>query len=141
LRKASLALLLLFPLAAAAEVAVKDAWVRGTVAAQTTTAAYMTITSSEDAKLVAVESSAARSAEVHSSSMKGGVMRMEAAGAIALPAGKPVRLSPPSGFHVMLIGVKALKAGDKVPLVLAVEGKDGKRTMVEVQAEVRALGQ
>jgi len=136
----SLALFLLAPLAVFAGVTVKDAWVRGTVPAQTTTGAFMTITSSDDAKLVGVQTSAARTAEVHLSTMKDGVMHMESTRAVALPAGKAVKLAP-GGYHVMLMGVKQLKAGEKVPILLAIEGRDGKRTMVEVQADVRPLGQ
>ncbi len=45
----------------------KDAWVRGTVPAQKTTGAFATLTSSEDAKLVAVKSPAAKTVEVHES--------------------------------------------------------------------------
>lgn len=41
----------------------------------------------------------------------------------------------------MLIDLKqSLKVGDKVPVTLVIEGKDGKRESVEVSAPVRALG-
>jgi copper(I)-binding protein len=128
-------------LAAHAEVTAKDAWVRGTVPAQTTTGAFVTLTSSEDAKLVGVRSAAAKQVELHSSMMMGGVMHMHAMDAIALPAGKPVELKP-GGNHVMLMGlVKPLAAGDAVPLVFTIEDRQGKRFPVEVKAAVRPLGQ
>ncbi len=124
-----------------AEVTVKDAWVRGTVAAQTVTGAFMTVTSSEDAKLVAARSPIAAMAEIHQSTMKDGVNRMDAAGAVALPAGKAVELKP-GGYHVMLMGIaKPVAAGQKVPIVLTVEDKHGKRSTIEVHADVRPLGQ
>ena len=47
----------------------------------------------------------------------------------------------PGGYHVMLMDLKQpLSAGDVVPLSLVIEGKDGKRETLQVQAPVRALG-
>ena len=125
---------------AAAEVTVKDAWVRGTVAAQTTTGAFMTITSTEEAKLVGAKSSIAKTTEIHQSMLMDGVSHMHEADSVALPAGKPVELKP-GGYHVMLMGLaKPVAAGQKVPIELTVEDKRGKRSKIEVQAEVRPLG-
>ena len=89
----------LFSLAAIGEVTVKDAWVRGTVAAQTTTGAFMTITSSEEAKLVGARSSIAKTTEIHQSMLMDGVNHMHATDAVALPAGKPVELIIGEGFN------------------------------------------
>ena len=125
---------------AAADVTVKDAWVRGTVPAQTVTGAFMTVTSSEDAKLVGATSPAAKMAEIHVSMMMNGVNNMRQADAIRLPAGKAVELKP-GGYHVMLMGLaKPVAPGEKVPIALTIEDAKGKRSTVEVQAEVRALG-
>jgi len=127
-------------MSAQAAVTATDAWVRGTVPAQTTTGAFVTLQSSDDAKLVGVASPIAKSAEIHESAMSAGTMRMNAVDAVALPAGKRVELKP-GGYHVMLLGVaKALGAGDKVPLTLTIEGPGGRRSTLEVTAEVRALG-
>ncbi len=72
--------------------------------------------------------------------MKGNVMEMRAVDSLALPAGKIVELKP-GGYHVMLIDlVKPLGAGDKVPVTLTVVGKDGKKSTLEVKADVRAVG-
>jgi len=131
----------LFSLAVSGEVTVKDAWVRGTVAAQTTTGAFMTITSSEEAKLVGARSGIAKMTEIHQSMLMDGVNHMHAAEAVALPAGKSIELKP-GGYHVMLMGLaKPVAAGQKVPIELTVEDKRGKRSKIEVQAEVRPLGQ
>jgi copper(I)-binding protein len=131
----------LFSLAVGGEVTVKDAWVRGTVAAQTTTGAFMTITSSEEAKLVGARSGIAKMTEIHQSMLMDGVNHMHAAEAVALPAGKSIELKP-GGYHVMLMGLaKPVAAGQKVPIELTVEDKRGKRSKIEVQAEVRPLGQ
>jgi copper(I)-binding protein len=119
-----------------AQVEVKDAWVRGMVPTQNVTGAFMRITSKGDAKLVAVKSPAAGMAELHLSSMEGGVMRMRPVEGIPLPAGKAVELKP-GGYHVMLMHVKQpLKEGDRVPLTLEVETAGGKRESVTVDVPV-----
>ena len=47
----------------------------------------------------------------------------------------------PGGYHVMLIDlVKPLGKGDTVPITLTFVGKEGKRSTLEVKAEVRAVG-
>lgn len=123
-----------------AEVTVKEPWVRATVAQQKATGAFMTLTSSGDAKLISASSPLAGVVEVHEMAMEGDVMRMRAVTDLNLPAGKPVELKP-GGYHVMLMGLKQpLKAGDTVPVTLVIEGKDQKRETIEVQAPVRALG-
>jgi copper(I)-binding protein len=126
-------------LAAQAEVTVKDAWVRGTVPAQTSTGAFMTLTSTVDAKVLRASSPVAKTVEIHESMMHGGVNHMHAVDAVALPAGKPVSLKP-GGYHVMLMGLaKPLTPGATVPLTLTIEEKGGKRTQLEVKAEVRPI--
>jgi copper(I)-binding protein len=108
---------------AQASVTATDAWVRGTVAAQKTTGAFVTLQSSEESRLVAVTTPAARSAEIHASEQKQGVMHMHALDAIALPAGQRVELKPGS-FHIMLVGLtRALSAGDTVPLTFTFEDR------------------
>jgi copper(I)-binding protein len=126
---------------AQASVTATDAWVRGTVPAQKTTGAFVTLHSSEASKLVSVTSSAAQSVEMHASEQTQGVMHMHALDAIALPAGQRVELRP-GGFHIMLVGLtRALGAGDIVPLTFTFEDRNGKRTTMEVRAQVRPLGQ
>ena len=123
----------------AAEVTVKDAWVRATVPAQQVTGAFMTITSTEEAKLVGVSSKIATTSEIHESMIHGGVAHMQGVEAVKLPAGKAVELKPGS-YHLMLMGLaKPVAAGEKVPITLTVEDAKGKRSTVEVQAEARGL--
>ena len=130
----------LISLSVQAEVTITDAWVRGTVPAQTSTGAYMKIKSTEDAKIVAASSPAAKIVEIHEMAMANGVMEMKAVPALMLPAGKAVELKS-GGYHVMMMELaKPLKAGDKVPITFTVEGKDGRKTAVEVKADVRPLG-
>lgn len=130
----------LLALPAAAQVTVSEAWVRGTVAAQKSTGAFMKLKSAEDAKLVSAASPAAKIVEVHEMSMKDNVMQMRAVDSVALPAGKTVELRP-GGYHVMLVDLaKPLGKGDSVPITLTFVGKDGRKVTQEVKAEVRAHG-
>ena len=126
-------------LAAQAQTTVKDPWVRGTVASQKASGAFMHITSTAGGKLVAASSPVAGVVEVHEMAMEGTVMKMRAVPALELPAGKTVELKP-GGYHVMLMDLKQqLKTGETVPLTLTIEGKDGKRETVEVKAPVKPL--
>jgi copper(I)-binding protein len=127
--------------AAVAQVTVKDAWVRATVAQQKATGAFMQLQSAQEAKLVAAQSPVAGVVEVHEMAMDGGVMKMRAVSSLALPAGKAVELKP-GGYHVMLMDLKGqVKDGDTVPVTLVVEGKDGKRQNIEVKAPARTMAQ
>jgi copper(I)-binding protein len=119
-------------------VEISDAWVRGTVPAQTASGAFMTLHAHEAASLVGAASPAAKTVEVHEMKMDGNVMRMRAVSAIELPAMKNVELKP-GGYHIMLMGLtQPLKAGEKVPLTLRFRVGD-KTLEKHVDAEVRAL--
>ena len=124
---------------ASAQVTVTDPWVRGTVAGQKATGAYMQLKSPTDAALVAVASLVAKIVEIHEMKMEGGMMKMSAIDKLALPAGKSVELKPGS-YHVMLMDlVQPLKEGETVPLKLTFEDKAGKKQTLEVKAQVKAL--
>ena len=125
--------------ALAADVEVKDAWVRGTVTGQKATGAFLEITSKSGATLVGAASPAAGVSEIHEMKMDGGIMKMRAVERLQLPAGKPVQLAP-GGYHVMLLNLKQpLKKGDSVALTLQVESPDKKVEAVQIKAEVRDL--
>lgn len=136
-----LAAILLAPAVAFAQVSVTvtEPWVRGTVAGQKATGAYMGLKAASEAKVVGASSPAAKVVEVHEMAMADGVMRMRAVESLALPAGKAVELKP-GGYHVMLIDLaKPLSPGDQVPITLTVEGADGRRSTIDVKATVREL--
>jgi copper(I)-binding protein len=125
--------------AALAQVAVVDAWVRGTVTGQRATGAFMTLTAASDAALVSAASPVAKIVEIHEMTMEGGVAKMRAVPRIDLPAGKAVALKP-GGYHVMLMALQQpLKEGESVRIALTFEGRDGKRTTSEIAARVRGL--
>ncbi|HZQ62503.1 MAG TPA: copper chaperone PCu(A)C [Casimicrobiaceae bacterium] len=124
---------------ALAEVKVQDAWVRGMVPGQDTTGAYMKLQSTSNAVVVAARSPAAKSVELHSMSMEGGVMKMRGMPRLELKPGQPVELSP-SGMHLMMLGVAhPLHAGERVPITLSIEDAKGQRSEVEVSATVRPI--
>ena len=126
---------------AAAQVTVKDPWVRGTVAQQKASGAFMQITSAAGGRLVGASSPVAGVVEIHEMAMDGNVMKMRAIPGLALPAGQAVELKP-GGFHVMLMDLKqALQPGQTVPITLVIEGAGGQRETVQVSASVRALNQ
>jgi hypothetical protein len=141
-RQGLLALTLaLFSMVTTAQVSVKDPWVRGTVAQQKASGAFMQITSAAGGRLVAASSPVAGVVEIHEMAMDGNVMKMRAIPGLVLPAGKPVELKP-GGYHVMLMDLKqALQPGQTVPITLVVEGAGGQRETVQVAAPVRALNQ
>lgn len=129
----------LVALSAHAQVAVKDAWIRGIAQGQRATGAFMQLASPTDATLVAVASPAAKVAEIHTMSMDNGVMRMRAIDALPVPAGKTVELKP-GGYHVMLLELtQPLADGATVPLTLTFSDAAGKRTTQTVNAIVRPL--
>ena len=123
----------------AGDIQISGAWSRATAPGQDAASVDMTITSKQAATLVGVSSPVARTAELHSMTTEGGMMKMREVKSIALPAGKHVNLGE-SGYHLMLTGLKApLKEGETVPLTLSIKvGKQG-AVKIETVAEVRSL--
>ncbi|MFZ4530114.1 MAG: copper chaperone PCu(A)C [Undibacterium curvum] len=140
MKKSVIALLLASAsLMAQAEVSVKDAWVRATVPQQKATGAFMTLTSNQDVRLVAAESSISGVTEVHEMKMEKDVMKMRAVDALELNQGKALELKP-GGYHIMLMELKSqAKVGETVTLKLTFEGKDKKREVLEVKAPVKQI--
>ncbi len=72
-------------------------------------------------KLLAIKTPAARSADIHRTEMADGVMKMEAAGALEIPARGTLEMKP-GGYHIMLMGLQApLKQGETLELTLVFE--------------------
>ena len=125
--------------AAFAQTAVTDAWVRGTVAGQKATGAFMQIRSASGGALLSASSPVAGIVEIHEMAMDNNVMRMRAIQKLDLPANRAVELKP-GGYHIMLMDLKQpLAKGATVPVTLKVQGADGKTETIEVRAEVRDL--
>jgi copper(I)-binding protein len=121
-------------------VKVEDAWVRGTVSTQKATGAFMRLTSTANARLVAAQSPVAGVVEIHEMAMENDIMKMRQIPGLDLAAGRTLELKP-GGYHVMLMDLKQpLKGGDSVPLTLVFEDDAKKRFTQEVKAPVTALG-
>jgi periplasmic copper chaperone A len=128
--------------AAAAQptVQVDDPWVRGTVAGQPSTGAFMRLTPTAHTRLVAARSPVAGVVEIHEMAMEGDVMKMRQIPGLDLAAGRTMDLKP-GGYHVMLMSLKQpLKGGQSVPLTLVFEDERGKRFEQTLTAPVTALG-
>ena len=139
IRHAAAALMLAIPASAFADVTIESPWIRGVVAGQSATGAFMRIRSTEATELVAVSSPAAANASVHRTAMVDGMMAMEPVDSLAIPAHGSVALEP-GGFHVMLVGLRGpLRVGDDVALTFVFRAAGGRETSVTVQAEVRDL--
>ncbi|MGO1070890.1 copper chaperone PCu(A)C [Lysobacter sp. CA199] len=125
---------------AAAQVAIQEPWVRGTVPQQKATGAFMRLTAARDLRLVAARSPIAGTVEVHEMKMQDQMMRMRQIPALDLPKHRAVALAP-GGYHIMLIDLKQpLSAGQRVAITLVFEDATGQRSEQTVQAPVRALG-
>lgn len=134
-----LAALLLSANVYAGDVSAEGAWSRATAPGQDAAMVDVTITSKQAATLVGFSSPACKSAELHSMTHEGGVMKMREVKEIALPAGQRVNLGE-SGYHLMLLGLKApLKAGEDVPLTLNVRLANKRIVKIEAKAAVKPL--
>ncbi|MFC7516239.1 copper chaperone PCu(A)C [Herbaspirillum sp. GCM10030257] len=114
-------------------------YARTTAPYQPSGAAYLSLEnkgSSAD-RLTSISSPVAKSAEIHTMSMEGNVMKMREVDGIDLPPAAKVEMKPGHGYHIMLMGLeKPLKAGDKFPLTLTFE-KAGKTDVTVVVEEAK----
>ena len=119
-----------------AQVQVKDAWARPAVQGQTATGAFMSLTSSDGARLIGASSPVAGVVEIHEMVMDGNVMKMRAIPGLDLPPGRSVELKP-GGYHVMLMDLKRpLKVGERVPVELRLETRDKRLVTQPIEVEV-----
>lgn len=114
---------------------VQGAWVRATVAGQSGTGAFMTLTAREDLRLVGVSSPAAGVAEIHEMKMgANNVMEMRPVTELALPKGRAVELKP-GGYHLMLMSLKQpLLKGSQVSLTLRLKNSKGEESKLQLTA-------
>jgi len=119
---------------------VEGGWVRGTVAGQSGTGAFMRFTASEPVTLVSVATPVAGTAEVHEMKMEGDVMRMRAVPKLDLPAGQTIELKP-GGYHLMLTDLKqALQKDTVVPVTLVFRNARGLESRMDVSLPVQMQG-
>lgn len=120
---AILVVILASPAGWAATMEVTGAWARATPGTSSSAAVYFTMTNRgrEADKLISAETQAAESAELHETTMAGGIMHMGPSKAVDVPAGAKVSFAP-NGRHLMLMGLKKpLKKGDEIAVTLSFE--------------------
>jgi periplasmic copper chaperone A len=118
---------------------VNKAWARATAGKADTGVAYLTIQSPATDRLVSASTPVAKTAELHTMSMQGMVMKMRPLPGLDIPAGQPVTLKP-GGDHIMLMGLnQPLRAGQTFPLTLDFE-KAGPRTVTVTVEKAGANG-
>lgn len=118
----------------APEIRIEDAWARTTVPGKNATAAYFIISNrgSADDALISISSGSA-SADVHSTSMDGGIIRMRKLDRLPLPAKQTVKLEP-GGTHVMLTGrSEPALAGGQIDLMLRFEKSQERKVAADVR--------
>jgi len=115
----SAAIAVAVPVAAKAPALHVSGWARAGIGSS---AAYVSVHNGGAAdRLIGASSPAAASVSVHNSQNNGGVMRMRAAGPVAVASGGMITMKP-GGIHIMLSGLKApLKPGTRLPLTLRFE--------------------
>ena len=96
------------------------------------TAVYMDLTSTEGATLVAARSDAAASVSIRDAGNRAGAVER-----LPLPAGKMIRLEKGSYRLVLNRLTRSVALGDRVMLTLTIEGRDGSRQEIPVNAEAR----
>jgi len=122
------------PVGAEESVRVLDAWARASILASRPGAAYVTIESASDDRLLGVTTPAADHVMIHAVESDGDISRMKHVAVLEIPAGQRVTLAP-GGMHMMLMGLQdKLREGATFPMTLSFE-KAG-----EIIVEVAVLG-
>jgi copper(I)-binding protein len=112
---------------------IKAPWARSTPGHAENGAAYLTIVSPTADRLTAASSPVAKTVELHTMSMEGGVMKMRPLAAIDIPAGRTVTLSP-GGMHIMLLGLtRPLREGQSFPLTLSFDNAGPRQVTVAIE--------
>jgi copper(I)-binding protein len=123
----------------AGDLVISQAWSRATPKGAKTGGGYLTIENKGSApdRLIGGSADFAGRVQVHEMSMDNGVMKMRPVeNGLTIDPGKSVKLAP-SGYHLMIMDLKApLKQGDKVLVTLEFE-KAGK---VTVSLDVEGVG-
>lgn len=124
------------------DIQIKHPYARATVQQQTSGGAYLELENKGKAadKLTKVDSSVAKSVEMHSMEMAGDVMKMRQVDYVTLNANSKINMKPGGGYHLMLIGLKRqLNTGDKFPLTLYFEKAGKIEVVVNVEAPENAI--
>jgi copper(I)-binding protein len=116
------------------DISVDQAWARATLPGKPASAAYLTITNRGGGEDVLVGvSSRSGTAELHSTSTDGGIMRMRKLERLPIPARGSVKLEP-GATHLMLTGLRdPLVSGEKVELALRFSRSPAQTVAAEIR--------
>jgi len=136
----AVACLAAFPAAALAEVTVTDPWARASILVSRPGAAYLTLRSDADDRLLSATTPVADHVMIHASETGAdAVTRMIHLDVLDLPAGQTVRFAP-GGMHLMLMDLAdKLAEGERFPLTLTFE-RAGAITVEVPVLDVAATG-
>ena len=99
---------------------ITDAWIRAVPSSSDLTVGFMVIEnkSPQDNALLAVETTAADTVEIHEMAYENEMMKMRPVSEVVIPGGSKAELKP-GGYHLMLFGMKSQPAeNDSVFLIL-----------------------
>jgi copper(I)-binding protein len=116
-------------------IVVEDPWGRTSPKVTANGAFYMILVGGEEAdRLVAADTDACGTVELHQTIMNDGVMTMQPAeGGIEIPAEGEAVLEP-GGYHVMCIDkTQEFEVGDVIPLTLTFDQADSQTVDVEIR--------
>jgi len=121
---------------------VEHPWARATAPSARNGAAYLTLTEHGGGvdRLVSVSTPVAGKAELHTTLMDNGVMKMRPLDTIEVTPGASTKLQP-GGMHIMLLGLtQPLVNGKAFPLTLTFEKAGSVTVQVDVQGAAAASG-
>ena len=118
---------------------IQNAWSRPAMQGRTGVV-YLTIVDHGAAdRLTGIASPVADKAELHESFSEGGVSKMRPVASLSLEQGKPIVLAP-SGYHLMLVGLKRpLNQGEAFPVTLTFAHAGQVTVQVPVQRSAAAM--
>lgn len=117
-------------------ITIEGAWSRATPPGASVGVVYFDITnhSAQPDRLTGVSSPGAARAELHETTLSGGMMRMSALDSVELPLARTLSFAP-EGRHVMLVGLSApLVAGSRISVTLSFEHAAPQTVQVPVLA-------
>ncbi len=120
---------------ASPKIEVEHAWIREVPSVSKMTAAYMEIENegTEDDELIGAETDICETVEIHTVHHEGDMMKMKKIDSIKIPAGEEVKLKP-SGYHLMLIGLKKHPKSNEEVKIKLIFKKSG---VIEIKAKVK----
>jgi len=132
----------------ASGIEIKNPYARATPAGVNNSAAFMSVENDTnmDISIIKASSKVSKAVELHTMSMKNGIMKMYQVPEIKVPAHGKIVLKP-GGFHIMLIGLyKPLKVGQNITLALEFSNKQTKtitapvKTVMSGMKKMKAMG-